>query len=241
MAMRQAGFVWPVFFALGIAAFLLRAAQLRWGFDPDGLAVPAFPPSAALLLLTALTIPAAALCAGTLPPRGAAAALCAPPPRWLQGVCAALWGLMGVTALSVANEYADFLFLILALLALAGCLCMLLIRRAGGRPALLELTVFAAASLAVCFIRHASDPNWMRFWPLLAALCCTVLSALELFSAACAQPRPRRSLFFLLCGGVLCPAALADCCTPARLPFFFGLLGAALVQWHYSRSLLRAR
>ena len=240
MAMRQALFIWRLFLLLGGIGLFLRALQLQFGFESaTGLAKPHFLPAAGLLALSLIGLFFAILLVHRLPAvmRGVSlSSFYGTPSRLIHRLCAALHAVMGITLLPLGLDGSWPCF-ILALLSLLTALCAWVLSRTTSRLCWMEHTFFAVACLVFLFIRHASDPNWMAFWPLLAALCCTALSCYTLFSASCTVARPRSSAGSLLCGSMFCLIALPDCCTPERFPYLFGILAAALLQGFYCRQL----
>ena len=240
MAMRQTLSIWRLFLLLGGIGFLLRALQLQFGFESTtGLAKPHCLPAIGLLFLSLISILFAILFSQRLP----AVLRSTPfsrfygtPNRLVHRLCAALEAAMGITLLPLGLDGSWPCF-ILALFSLLTALCTLALPRTAGHFCWMEHTCFAVACLVLLFTRHASDPNWMGFWPFLAALCCTSFSCCTLFGASCNVPKPRSSACSMLCGSMFCLIALPDCCTPERFPYIFGILAAALLQGFYSRQL----
>lgn len=220
-----------LFPALGAAGFLLRALQLRCGFEVDtGLAVAGYPAGGVLLLLAALLAALALAAARVLPAAppadGGRSALC-------PAAAAFLTAVMGFSLLA-AGRGSHPAELLLGLAALATALHMFLAPRAAGGLRIfcaMETTLFYVVWLVVLFSRHATDPVLMGFWPPLLALCAAVFSCYFLACAACGRPQPRRCLFSLLLGGSLALIAAADGCIPAPAPALWGFLAAALLQF----------
>ena len=233
-----------LFPALGAAGFLLRALQLRFGFEADtGLALAGYPAGSALLLLAAL-LAALALAAARVLPAAPPADGAPSGGRSVFGPAAAalLTAVMGLSLLA-GGRGGHPAELLLGLAALATALHMFLAPRAAGGLRIfcaMETALFYVVWLVVLFSRHATDPVLMGFWPPLLALCAAAFSFYFSACAACGHPEPRRCLFSLLLGGSLALIAAADGCIPAPAPALWGFLAAALLQFSAARAWLTA-
>lgn len=223
----------PVFAAAG---FFFRTLQVHHGFEAGtGLAIPGFAPGYLALLMAALVIAAALLCALRTPFSAELADLrvCRFPFLPAQIAYGLLTAVMGILLMS-SHAFSGRLSLLLGAVCLMTALYALLMPFVGARLRivfLMEHTVFYVLWLVIFFSRHSSDPVWMGFWPPLLALCALSGALCALSGAACGVGRPRRMLFLLLCGGGLSLIAAADCCSYSALPDLLGFLGAAVFQF----------
>lgn len=236
----RAGALCPVF---GAAGFLFRAIQIRYGFEADtGLAVSGFAPAYLALLMAALVIAAALLCALRTDTPAAPADLTAcrfpfVPVQILYGIMTAF---MGILLLS-SHAFDGRLSLLQGAVCLMTALYAFLMPFVGERLRivfLMEHTLFYVLWLVIFFSRHSSDPVWMGFWPPLLALCAAAGALCTLTGAACGVGKYRRILFLTLCGGGLSLIAAADCCSFSALPSLAGFLAAAVFQFSCAFHLL---